>query len=230
LEKFQVKEFGKNNKKVIFLLAGWKNRLWQFWWFSKILANHGFYCLTVTYDDEILSPDVTVTVSGLEEVANSILLKIRELEAEGYHDFSVFGTSLGCVLALMVANQSGAVSKVILNNTGGSVAEIVWSWDQVNQGFKKALVQQGFDLSKLEATWEKIAPENNLDNLKSSKLLVYLAKKDEIIPYYLGEKLLAKLKEQNISYKLVINNTLNHSWTGAANLFNSRIYLDFLKS
>lgn len=226
---YQISETGRKNKKVIFLLTGWGTKMWMFTPFAQILAFNGYYCITYTYDKEILSPQTADTVNKIKSVSKSILDKIEELKANGFRDFYIFGTSLGSTIALMVANKSKDISKVVLNTTGSDIAETVWGWDRFNSSFKNSLISQGFTLSKLKNEWKDISPENNINNLKNKSLLIYLSRKDEVIPYKLGKKLADQFKERNYQYTLVINNNFNHIFTGFYNLVNISVYLSFLK-
>jgi len=220
---------GRDNKKVIFLLAGWCNKLWMYWIFSKIIAMNGFYCITYAYDVDVLSPDTKKTLKHFSDLRDSILKKISKLKKEGYKEFSIFGTSLGSVISLMVANNSPEISKVILNAVGADLAETVWSWDKIIPSFKDRLLKQGLTLSKLKKEWRKIAPINNIHNLKNKNILVYLSKKDEVIPFGLGKKLVREFDKKNYNYTLVVNNKLRHLNTCAYNLFKVNVYLNFLK-
>lgn len=230
MQKYHVMEMGERNKKVIFLLAGWYNKLWMFWIFSKILAINGYYCITYAYDSDIFSPDTVKTTRHMKEIMNEILKKINQLKKEGYKDFSVFGTSLGSMIALMVANKSSEISRVILNTTGIDVAETVWGWDNLNSSFKKKLTQQGITLVKLKKIWKSITPANNISNLNKKKILIYLSEKDEVIPFTLGKRLIRRFDAMKYNYILVKNNKFKHLYTGAYNLFKVNVYLNFLKN
>src|SRR3989344_7312618 len=113
MQKYQISEMGKNNKRVIFLLAGWNNKLWMFWLFSRILALNGYYCITYAYDGEVFSPNTKATIKHFNEIRDEILLRITKLKKNGYKYFSIFGTSLGSMLTLMIADKSPDISKVI---------------------------------------------------------------------------------------------------------------------
>lgn len=221
---------GKMNKKVIFLLAGWQNKLWMFRLFSKFLVLNGYHCITYAYDDDVLSPNTEKTIKHFNEVKEDILNKIKELKKAGYKSFSIIGISLGSVISLMVANKSPEISKIILNTTSIDLSETVWRWDKVNPSFKEGLTQQDLTLSRLKEIWRDITPANNISNLKDKKILVYLSEKDEVIPFSLGKRLIKKFGEKNYSYTLVTNSKLNHLFTGIYNMLNFRSYLNFLKA
>lgn len=220
---------GKQNTRVIFLLAGWQNSLWMFWIFAWILAMNGFYCITYAYDDDVFSPDTGKTVKNMLTVRDILLSHIAVLKKNGCTDFSLFGTSLGTVLALLVTNVSQDVSTIILNTTGYDIAETVWSWNSGNQYFKKELQSQHFTLEKLRVVWAPINPVHNLDAITGKRILMYLSKKDEIIPFGFGQQLLEKLKANGNTCEVVINRSLGHILSGIYNLCNFSVYLKFLK-
>ncbi|MDE2591031.1 MAG: prolyl oligopeptidase family serine peptidase [Patescibacteria group bacterium] len=222
--------FGKQNKRVIFLLAGWQNKLWMFRVFAALLALNGFYCITYAYDDDVFSSDTEKTVRNILHVRDGILSKIVLLRKEGYSDFSIFGTSLGSVIALLVANVSPDISKIILNTTGYDFAETVWSWNSGNQYFKKELQSKHFTLEKLQVVWAPINPGQNIDAIHGGKFLVYLSKKDEIIPYRFGVQLVDRLKENGNECTIITNKTLGHILAGIYNLCHFPVYLRFLNT
>lgn len=227
---FRTQSFSSKNKRVVFLLPGWHIKAWMFWAFAKTLELNGFHCILYEYDSAVLSPNTKKTVDCLTLVRDDILLKIKNLKKSGYSDFAIFGTSLGSIIALMVANKSTAINRVVLNLVGSDIAETVWSWDKKIPYFKKALLEQDYTLNKLQIAWEQISPINNIDNLKSKKLLIYLAKNDEIIPIDLGLKLVKALQDKKYTYQLIINHGLKHFFAGTYNLVKARDYLTFLKS
>ena len=223
-------EMGKNNKKVIFLLAGWYNKLWMFWIFSKILSINGYRCITYAYDGDVFSPDVEKTSIYIKEIQGDLLKRITQLKQEGCKDFSIFGTSLGSMIALMVADKTSDVSKVILNTTGIDVAEAVWSWDNINPTFKEELVKQKLTLPKLKTLWNDIPPASNIANLGNKKILIYLTEIDEVIPFNLGKSIVKEFNERKYNYTLITNKHLKHLYAGAYNLFNAKVYLNFLRA
>lgn len=230
MSDFYISKHGKQNKKVIFLLAGWQNKIWMYGLFAKILARNGYYCIAYAYNNSVLSPDTKKTVMYLTDVRNNILNRIGELKKEGYTDFSIFGTSLGSVIALMVANKTPDISKVILNTPGIDMAQTIWGWDKVKTYFKKALIEQNFTLEKLIAVWKPISPSSNIDNLHGKRILVYLSKNDRMIPYHQGQKLVRELESKKYDVKVITNNHVGHLLAGALNLLKAKTYLEFLNS
>ncbi len=225
---FRSRAYGKNNKKVVFLLAGWTMTLWQMWLFSKILEWHGYFCITYVYDWQLLTPNVEWTRENCLQVKSNILQVIEKLKKEGYNTFYIFGTSLGSVLSLMVANSSPDISKVILNLAGADLAEVVWSWDRAVKGFKNDLQRQNVSLPLLKTAWKILSVIDNSDNMQDKKILMYLSRKDEIIPYEQSLKLIDIFKERKYNFKVISIFHFNHLLTFVFNLFHFKVYVDFL--
>lgn len=218
---FRKKIFGSNNKKVIFLLVGWKSKIWRYYFVVLILLLSGFDCVAYEYDSDILSPDVKKTASSFDNVSEDILKIINEFKEKGYDDISLFGTSLGTLLSMIVVNKTKHVKKIVLNLTGASLAETVWSWEFMD---KKKI-----SLTSLDKSWKKLSPINNLDNVSDKQFLIYLAKNDEVIPYFQGIKLTDELRNRKIKYELVINKSGNHVLSVFLNLSSWGKYINFLK-
>ncbi|MFA6017475.1 MAG: prolyl oligopeptidase family serine peptidase [Patescibacteria group bacterium] len=226
---FRKKVFGSNNRKIVFILTGWKTKIWHFGFVANILKRNGFQSIVYEYDKKILSSNTKETVKYLNEVKLDVINTINILKKRGIKDFNLFGTSLGTMLSLMVSDEIKDIKKIILNLTGADLAEIVWSWDKVSDTMiKRNLIKQKINLNKLKQLWYDLAPINNLKMIGNQKLLIYLSETDEIIPYLQGTKLTNKLQQMNINFKLFTNNRSNHFFSGLINLLNYKKYLNFL--
>lgn len=130
----------------------------------------------------------------------------------------------------MVANESKDISKLILNTAGSDPAENVWVSKITNGKFKSEIINKGYTLEKLQKAWRTITPINNIDNLKDKKILVYLSKKDKIIPFSIGMKFIQELDKRNYDYQLIVNTKLGHLQTAMFNSFRATVYLKFLEN
>ncbi|OGC61217.1 hypothetical protein A2890_03040 [candidate division WWE3 bacterium RIFCSPLOWO2_01_FULL_53_14] len=228
--KFEINVRGQENKRVVFLLAGWGIPIWIHWPPAKFLSDHGFCCITYAYDYDVCSADPKETVPFLTSVRDDILHRIRQLKREGHRDFSVFGSSLGSVVALMVANSSPDVSRIVLNTAGADPAEILWTsrWHKLSK-LKERLEKEGMTLGRLRELWAPVDPINNIDHLDGKHLLVCLSKPDHVISYSLGEELVRELKRIGSDCRVTVNEHLGHVETAAYNLLKIDSYLPFLK-
>lgn len=226
---FQVGEHGTKNKKVLFILGGWKTKQLLYFIPAQILAWKGYRCIVYTYEPSVLSPDVPRTREALHVIQDDIIQRIKVLKEEGIDDFSIYGFSLGSVISCMVADKEPAISRVILNTTGVSLAAAVWSWDDKMPGFKQSLIEQGYTLKKLEQEWYDLAPTNNVENFRDKQVLMYLAINDQVIPYTLGKQLAAQLRTQEVLLELITNKHGSHATAGMLNVYRVKRYLRFLQ-
>jgi esterase/lipase len=229
MQNFHIDEFGKRNDKVVLLLGGWTYQPWLLAIFARLISWRGYYCVAYTYDDDVFSPDYQKTVVSLLGIKDEVLSHIRELRAGGRDTFYMMGTSLGSILAVLVANESPDVSRVVLNTTGADVAKTVWTWDRVKPWFKNDLVKQGLTEDQLVEYWKPISPIYNLKNFKGKEVLVYLAQNDTTIPFDQGRALVSKLDVLGVPYEVAIDRRRSHAVAGLLNLLKVSRYVSFFR-
>lgn len=226
---YQVTELGHSNRRIVFLLGGWSTKPWLYWLPAHIIRLSGYRVIVYTYAPNVFSPNVNQTVTSLTTIRDAILGQIANFKAEGHHQFSVIGFSLGSIIAFMVANRSPEITHVVFNLTGTGPAEAAWSWDHLDPGFKQQLLAQNLTLSELTERWSNLAPINNLDHLGGKQILICLAKHDQRIPYNQGRNLLDHFKHAGLQYKLIENQYLGHGAAGILNLLRASTYIKFLR-
>ncbi len=226
---FRKKIIGKNNKKIIFLICGWPGKIWHYYLTAKILERKGFQSIIYEYDESILSSSIENTIKNTYVIKNDVLKEIINLKKIGCKDFSIFGTSYGNIISFIIANKEKSISKLIINLVGSDLAETVWTWNKGRDGLvKKGIKKQNISLNNLKQKWAELSPINNINNLKKLKVLFYLAKKDDVIPFRMQNKLLTKLSKVSSNIKIVINNKDNHLISALINLIKYKIYVNFL--
>lgn len=220
--------YGVNKKKVVFLLSGWQGTQAQHWLFSKLIEKSGYNCITYTYDKEILDPNPKLTANNVSMVVADILNEISLFKNQSIHDITIIGTSMGNIPAIITANKSADVGKLILNMCGYDMAHIIWSWDHVIKGFKEEMIKTGVTLEKLTREWQSINPKNNLTMLKNKKILLLMSKSDKIIPFQQAEDLRKSLQKINGSTIFETSHYFGHYLYGVINLFKMPFYLSSL--
>src|SRR5579864_5899813 len=131
--------YGIEYKRVVFVLAGLGMRPSWFRRIARNLQRAEYRVIVYTYCKTALSPDIKQTVENFFVVKEAILQHIEELKQEGCTEISLFGSSLGTVLALAVANEGEGIAKIILNLTSLDMIEALWHWgDGFHPEFKQA--------------------------------------------------------------------------------------------
>ncbi|HSX10056.1 MAG TPA: prolyl oligopeptidase family serine peptidase [Candidatus Saccharimonadales bacterium] len=227
---FKKRIFGKHNKKVVFLFSGWRMNLSLLLLPIKILERNGFYCICYTYDNDVFSTNIPQTVHNIQSIKNDVLEAISQLKTNGYTNFSVISVSLGGVIAMLVGNESKDVKKIIFNTGGADIALNVWTSSITRGKFKQEIIDQGYTLESLREAWRSINPLDNIENLRDKKILIYLAQKDNAIPFLNGMMVVGAFQKKKYSYSLIVNTKFGHLLTGIYNSLNAKVYLDFLNS
>lgn len=225
------KIYGKNNSRVIIVFGDWGAKQYQLWLLGQLLASYKFKAMIVTWDPAVFSSNAEMTTTRFEEITSEVLKTIRYLPKREQKQVSVFGIGLGTIPAFMVANQSFEVKKIIANITCSDLAETVWTWKkETNNELKKNLLKQKMTLQRLKDLWFDLSPINNIDRLNGKKVLLYLAKFDEVFPFSQQEQFLNALYDQEIETNAIINTRHNHTISALINLLRFDTYIHFLKS
>ena len=124
----------------------------------------------------------------------------------------LIGLSIGCVGALLVANNNPDVRRIELVAPGNCLAESVW-YGIRTINLRRDYEKRGITMDFLKKHWKNLAPENNLNGLEGKEISVYISKSDQIIPYKLGHKLVEKMHEKGLKPKVFVNKFRGHYGT-----------------
>lgn len=223
------RSYGSNKKKVIILLTGWKTGFSVYRPFVMLFTLLGYRSIVYVYGKEILSPNLQQTAENFSQVVSRVHQDLQQLQKEGYTSICLFGISLGTVFAIKLANISPVVTSLILNLTGASIANSIWNWKKrINAYFYQTFQSRNITLQDLEQTWREFNPIENIDNLAKKKILLFIAMRDEIIPFSEGTALVVAMKEKGYNPKIYINQKGNHLIAAITNLFRLSTYRIFL--
>lgn len=208
-KKFSYK---KDSIKLFILLPLWGGHLYYNFFVRHLLLNKGCSVLEYEFPKAILSTNWKFTLGHFNFIQKSVVEEIGKLQKEyGFQKVNVVGISLGCVHACMCANNNSLIDEIYLIIPGHCLAESMWQGVST-QKIRREYENQNISLEELKSYWRTLAPENNINNLKSKKVSIFLSKADKVIPYYCGGKLLekAKLMKYDLMYT---TNGLGHYLT-----------------
>jgi esterase/lipase len=233
MKNFSYLTFGKSNRKVIFFIFGWKTSKYLGLPVGIVLDRYGYKSYIYSYNGNVLDPDnIHFTKKVLKEVADDICDKIDHLFQQGVNDISIIGTSLGSLIALMVANNRPTIVKnIILNTTGSRISDAVWTWDKVIKGFKDRLLSNNVTLADLRSAWSDIEPENNTSKLtKMNRVLLCYAENDEIIPSTLAQDLVKNINTRLPIIDIKVDHSHKHFSTGLLNIIKIKKFVKWIES
>ena len=177
------------------------------------LAKKGISTLEFELPKAILSTNWKYTLNNFIQISDVVSDEIDILRRKYlFKRIVVVGLSIGCINACMISNNNRSVNEVKLIVPGHCLAESMWN-SMDTKKVRRAYENQGISLEKLKKYWSKIAPQNNINNMKSKKISVFLSKHDKVIPFYSGMKLLDALKSSKYD---VTSRILNHKGHSAA--------------
>lgn len=209
-KKFSYK---KDSKELYILLSPWGGHLYYNFFPRHLLMKNGFSVLEYEFPKAILSSNWKFTLDNFNIICDSVVKEIEKLKkGYGFQKIKIIGVSLGCVNACMCANNNQFIDEILLIIPGHCLAESMWQGISTQQ-IRWKYENQKISLKELKNHWRTLAPENNITNLKSKKVSIFLSKTDKVIPYYCGKKLLEKAKSLNYNLFYKINNNLGHYLT-----------------
>lgn len=112
----------------------------------------------------------------------------------------------------MLANKDISINSIDLVVPGDDLAQSLWE-GIVTRPLRRSFESQGMDLGRLKNTWAELAPKNNISNLGTDKIRVYLSKSDKVIPYERGLMLTKEMKDIGLHPKISENKFLGHYGT-----------------
>lgn len=228
IKTFSSYSFGES-EKIVFLLSGWKIRYYHAWIFAKILELSGFKCILYVFHDNFFTPNIEETVKNFADARDAILHDIVFQKRRGSKEFSVYGVSLGTAIAIMASEKSKDIEKIVLNLSGYDLVKTVFDWKmRISPEFYTEFQKIKISLPYLKKQWYIINPMNLIGNIRNRKILVFLSKQDDWIPYDEGVRLVNHLTKEN-TVRVIINKRMNHILSGVKNLLFAQEYTSFLK-
>ena len=199
-----------NKKDIVILVPHWPAPTYFFNLVEKTIPRNFGY-LSYYYTRDLLNPNPSLTKKYFLSFINKIIHDLRELNRIKKRNFYMYGHSLGGLFCMIVADKID-IKKLVLIAPGYNLAECFWNGNKT-QDLKKIMEQDGITLKKLKILWKEISPDYYFKNKAiKSKYLIKLAKKDTIIPYKNGVKLVDLFKQKNIDFKLKIDNIFTHEF------------------
>jgi len=214
----------KNSDKCIVVLHGWGgNSLYLKIPLSPLFKYYSF--LFYDYPADVLNPDPFSVLENFRKIKEDFLNEVNKLSQK---QLVLFGTSLGAFLSTYLANTpfEDNPRKLILNTIGSSITETFW-FGAATRKLKEETVKKGFTLEDFKSIWHEIEPKNNIPKKPYLKYLVFISKKDKVIPFYLCEEFLRLLEGKEA--KIYFNKYLGHLSASFLNTFRIKKIKRFLE-
>lgn len=109
--------------------------------------------------DYAVSSNIGRTIAACRQAVVDIRCCIDWLEAQGYEQFGVLGTSLGSCYAFLAAAHDARLRVNAFNHASTSFGDVVWT-GQSTRHIRQAFADAGLTQDRLRTAWSAISPVN----------------------------------------------------------------------
>lgn len=215
-------------EKILVLVSPWKVPSFFYFLIERKIPN-SFGFIHYSFPKAILSEDPFLTKKHFHEIIDKISGDLLKLKEKNSKEFYMYSQSLGCLFCMIVADKV-PIKKLALIVPGINLAESFWV-GRSSYGLRKKMEETGIILEKLKKIWQDISPDSYFkDNILNSRFFIVLSRKDRVIPYEDGLRLIELLKEKDINFTLIESRLLSHQGLVLLDIFFARKSTKFLFS
>ncbi len=119
--------------------------------------------------DYAVSSNIGRTLAACRQAVVDIRCCVDWLEAQGYTEFGVLGTSLGSCYAFLAAAHDPRLEVCAYNHASTSFGDVVWT-GQSTRHIRAAFEQAGLTQERLNQLWGAISPANYMHQYAATAL------------------------------------------------------------
>jgi dienelactone hydrolase len=129
--------------------------------------------------DYAVSSNIGRTISALRQAVVDIRCCLDWLEAQGYEQFGILGTSLGSCYAFIASAHDARLQVNAFNHASMAFGDVVWT-GQSTRHIRKAFEDAGMTQQRLHTLWSAISPVSYMERFAAhaKKVLVIHATYD----------------------------------------------------
>lgn len=129
--------------------------------------------------DYAVSSNIGRTIAACRQAVVDIRCCLDWLEAQGYEQFGILGTSLGSCYAFIASAHDARLRVNAFNHASTSFGDVVWT-GQSTRHIRKAFEDAGMTQQRLQQLWASISPVSYMERFASTpkKVLVVHATYD----------------------------------------------------
>lgn len=203
----------KNSKILYVLFPGWGTKMRLNSIIKRKITKENNSLLEYFFDKGIFSSDIKRTVDCFKKIDREAQRDIEKISKKyKIKEINFIGISLGTISAIISAKKIKN-NQTILIVGGSSLARIAWEGVRTKK-IKEELKIQNISLKKLKKQWKTLEPEENIKKFKGKEIVLCIAKKDKVVPYELGKKLVEEILKNKIKLKLYKKKYVGHYITG----------------
>jgi dienelactone hydrolase len=151
--------------------------------------------------DYAVSSNIGRTISACRQAVVDIRCCLDWLEAQGYEQFGILGTSLGSCYAFIASAHDARLRVNAFNHASTSFGDVVWT-GQSTRHIRQAFEDGGLTQERLRAVWSSISPVSYMQRFAASpkKVLVVHARYDLTFLEQYSLEVLRSFSERGVDY------------------------------
>jgi hypothetical protein len=213
-------------RRAVVVLPQWNSDSQGHVGLCQLLARFGLTALRLSlpYHDErrpadlqradyIVSSNVGRTLAVNRQAVLDAKRTVDWLEAEGFDQIGILGTSLGSCLAMLTMSHDARIKAGVFNHISPYFADVVWrglSTRHVRAGLEGAIT-----LDLLRELWMPISPWPFIERVRGRRVRLVYALYDETFPVDLSRAFLAEFDRRAVPHE-VARLPCGHYTTGKA--------------
>jgi len=209
--QFKTTYIRKNNKDLIIFLPPKAKIDYLFALKRKIPETFGI--IEFQYPKEILTPNAIETKNNFLDFLKHVTDELKKLNKKKKRNLYFIGHSLGGLFGMIIADKID-VKKMVLLVPGYNLAQAFWKSKSKQTIYcREEMKKNGMTLKKLKELWGPISPDSYFHKKAfKSEYYIKLSKKDKVIPYSNGLKLIKELEKKK-THLILKTSYLPHTLT-----------------
>ncbi|MFZ3210247.1 MAG: alpha/beta hydrolase family protein [Terriglobales bacterium] len=154
--------------------------------------------------DYAVSSNVLRTIDACRQAIADARSCLDWLEARGYRQLGIVGTSLGSCYAFIASAHDPRLKVNVFNHASTYFADVVWTGQSTRH--IRAGIERDIDLERLRKAWLAISPASYFDKFAAhpKKSLLLYATYDLTFPPELSREIVAAFRQRALDHKVAV--------------------------
>jgi hypothetical protein len=209
--------FPARGRRAIVVLPQWNADALSHNGLCRILNRFGIACLRLSMPyhdvrrprelqraDYAVSANIARTIAAARQAVVDIRSCLDWLQAQGYSDLGILGTSLGSCYAFIASSHDSRLRVNAFNHASTYFADVVWTGQSTRH--IRAALESAITLDSLRNSWLSISPMAYFDHFSrwpKNSLIVYATYDLTFLPIY-SRQVVDEFRRRNLQHRVAV--------------------------